>query len=81
MGRLAAVSSGKSVNPMGIPMMEETCPECCESLDYLDKVVNKITRTAFNLYICHNEDCPGYELIYNDRASILEGGDPSGCYG
>ena len=56
------------------------CPECGEELDWLDKVVSKATGESFHLYICHNEDCVGVNLIYNDRSGVMEGGDPSGCY-
>ena len=56
------------------------CPACFEVLDWLDRVVNKITRDVFQLYICHTEDCSDYGKIYNDRDGTLKSGDPSGCY-
>lgn len=57
------------------------CPECGEQLDFLDIIVNKATRKVeYRLYICHNPDCAGENLIYNDRNGHPEGGDPSGLY-
>ena len=57
------------------------CPECGEELDYLDTIINKMTnRIEYRLYICHNDECVGRDLIYNDRNEYPESGDPSGCY-
>lgn len=61
--------------------MTMDCPECEQEMDWLDNIINKVTgRLEYRLYICHNEDCVGENLIYNDRCSYPEGGDPSGCY-
>jgi len=63
----------------GMDKME--CPECGEEMDWLDNIVNRTTgKLEYRLYICHNEDCVGENLIYNDRKGIPEGGDPSGLY-
>lgn len=50
-------------------------------MDWLDNIVNKATgEVAYYLYICHNPDCVGENLIYNDEYGYPRGGDPSGLY-
>ena len=57
------------------------CPECEEELDYLDTITNRVTeRIEYILYICHNEDCIGENLIYHDNNGEPVRGDPTGCY-
>lgn len=57
------------------------CPECGETLDELDVIVNRRTgRVEYRLYICHNEEYIGYGQVYNDRGGVMNTGDPSGHY-
>jgi len=57
------------------------CPVCGEQLDFLDAITCRSTGALFcHLYVCHNEECDAYGLIYNDRDSELSRGDPSGIY-
>ena len=57
------------------------CPECDEQMDLLDTIVSKVTgRVEYHLYICHNPECEGENLIYNDRHDYPERGDPLGFY-
>ena len=57
------------------------CPDCGEELDFLDTITYRSTgKLLCYLYICHNEECDGYGLIYNDRDGKLSRGDPSGNY-
>lgn len=54
------------------------CPECGEEMDWLDTVLEPLYR----LYVCHNDECDGKNLVYNDRKGQehIEAGDPSGHY-
>jgi len=57
------------------------CPICEEELDFLDTIVKKSTgNVEYYLYICHNSECSGENIIYNDRMGYPQEGDLSGLY-
>ncbi|MHC4071200.1 MAG: hypothetical protein ACYTGS_04070 [Planctomycetota bacterium] len=63
------------------PPSEPECPTCDEEMDILDIIVNRRTRKAYHLWVCHNEDCEDYGSIWNDaREGDLRRGDPAGLY-